>query len=101
MGDELKSAYDLAMERLRRKDREAGKSGPKALSEEQKERIAALRQEYAAKLAERELLLKAERQGALGDAEKAAMVEDSFRRDVEFLTSQRDARIAEVKEEKS
>lgn len=54
---ELKSAYELAMEKLRRA--EGAEAEPRALTTEQKERIAAIRKELKAKLAEREIMLEA------------------------------------------
>jgi hypothetical protein len=57
MPDEpLKSAYELAMERLKAKDREDGIVEEKPLTAPQKERIAELRLEAKAKLAELEIL---------------------------------------------
>ena len=47
----LKSAFELAMEKLREGDRERGEDA-KELTAEQKKRIAALRQAAKAKLAE-------------------------------------------------
>jgi hypothetical protein len=56
MGEKLKSAVELAMERLSQ-----GEQGPAAaLTEEQKQQIAELRNRTAAKLAEQEILHKAE-----------------------------------------
>ena len=52
-----KSAYELAMERLRQKDAEAGIEH-KALTEEQKAAIAEARNLCEAKLAEREVLYR-------------------------------------------
>ena len=102
MGDELKSAYELAMEKLRRKDKEAaaGSAEPRKLTAKQKERIAAIRQEIGAKLAEREILFKSERRGARGDAEAIAKIEDAYRRDREHLQSRQEERIREVREGK-
>ncbi|HPQ39194.1 MAG TPA: hypothetical protein PLV45_02370 [bacterium] len=50
----LKSAYELAMERLSRKDPELAHS---ELSEETREKIQAVRREYEAKIAERKIML--------------------------------------------
>ena len=96
MGDKLKSAYELAMERLDRKD--AGKGGaPAALSAAQKKKIAEIRKAYGAKLAEREILYHSEQQAAADDPEKLARAADEYRRDHDFLASQREARITAVK----
>jgi hypothetical protein len=52
--DFMKSAYDLAMERLAKSDPEAGRP----LSAEQKTRLADIDRVYQGKLAEREIFLK-------------------------------------------
>ena len=96
MGDKLKSAYELAMERLDRKDADKG-GAPAALSAAQKKKIAEIRKEYGAKLAEREILYHSEQQATAGDPEKLARAADEYRRDHDFLESQREARITAVK----
>lgn len=53
---ELKSAYELAMEKLRARGQGAEEA---PLTPEQKEEISAARKELQAKLAEREIMLKA------------------------------------------
>jgi len=53
--DAPKSAYELAMERLRKKDQEAGVV-ERSLTAEQKAAIADARKFYEAKVAEREIL---------------------------------------------
>ena len=52
---ELKSAYELAMERLRKQDAEAGVE-PRPLSDEQRAAIAEARRFYEAKLAQHDVL---------------------------------------------
>lgn len=67
----MKSAYELAMERL-------NKNAPTVkLTDEQKTRLAELDSRYAAKMAERELGLKDEMAAAAsaGDAEKFEQLE--------------------------
>jgi hypothetical protein len=57
MSDKPKSAFEIAMERLKAEDREAGtKETP--LSSKQKEAIAEARRIAASRLAEREILFK-------------------------------------------
>ena len=53
-----KSAYELAMERLRQKDKEGG-IVERSLTAEQKTAIAEARRVYEAKVAEREILHRA------------------------------------------
>ena len=63
----MKSAYELAMERL-------NKAAPLAkLNEEQKKALAELDSLYAAKIAEREIFLKGEMEKAAGKGEFEAM----------------------------
>ena len=81
MADKLKSAYELAMERLNRKDAEKGKGAPAVLSAAQKKKIAAVRKEYEAKLAERAILYHAAQQEAAGDPDKRARASDDYRYD--------------------
>ena len=73
-----KSAYELAMERLRRKDKEAGIE-ERALTDEQKARIAEIRQFYEAKLAEREILHRSSLRRAQDD-EAEAKLEEEYQR---------------------
>jgi len=76
----LKSAYELAMERLRDQDREAGVETRKPLTAKQKSRIAELRRAAKAKLAEIEIL-RDDRRGVETDPEKSAEIEENYRRD--------------------
>ena len=94
MGKGLKSAYELALERLAAKEPKGarGKGAP-ALTDAQKKEIAAVRAEYEAKLAECEILYRSRRKEAAGDPETRARLADEYRRDREFLTSARDSRI--------
>ena len=57
----MKSAYELAMERLAKSDPAAGK-----LSPEQKSRLAEIDRVYQGKVAEREIFLKQQLEAALG-----------------------------------
>src|SRR3982751_1874119 len=57
-----KSAYELAMERLRKKDADAGIVS-KPLTDEQKAEIAEIRRTYSARLAQAEILHNSQRRG--------------------------------------
>jgi hypothetical protein len=92
-----KSAFELAMERLRRKDAEEGVV-ERPLSEEQKAQIAELRRVYEARLAEREILHRSKLAGTLDPAAREAL-EDEYRRDRERLNDERERKIAEVHRE--
>jgi len=99
MSDKLKSAYELAMEKLTRKDKESapGSAAPEKLSADQKEEIAEIRREVQAKLAELEILFKSERRTARGDPERTVRIEETYRRDRERLLFRQEERINEVR----
>ena len=59
----MKSAYELAMERLAKSDPDAGKP----LSAEKKDRLAEIDRVYQGKLAEREIFLKKQLNDAYAD----------------------------------
>ncbi len=94
--DAPKSAYELAMERLRQKDREAGVE-ERPLTDEQKAAIAEARQVYQARIAEHEILHR----DALGKAQSREEVEKldaELARDRDRLASDRDRKVAEIKQ---
>lgn len=94
--DAPKTAYELAMERLRRKERETG-AEERPLTDQQKAAIAEARNVYEAKLAEREIL----HQHALRQAkshEEVAKVGEELARDRERLVAERDRKIAEIRQ---
>jgi hypothetical protein len=85
----MKSAYELAMERL-------NKTAPTAkLTAEQKKQLAELDSKYAAKIAEREIFLNEKLAGASakGDYEAVAQIEKQ-------LASERKTFKAELEEKK-
>jgi hypothetical protein len=93
MGDDTspKSAYELVMERLRKRDEEEGIER-QVVTAAQKAAVAEIRNFYEAKLAE----LEVSHQGRLRsmfDAEKRAAVEEEYRRDRERLISERDRKV--------
>jgi hypothetical protein len=90
-----KSAYELAMERLKSRDAEAGIEH-KPLTDEQKTSIAEIRTFYQAKLAEIEVLHHGRLKTVIDPAERAAR-ESEYRRDRERLTSERDAKIEKTR----
>jgi len=93
----LKSAYELAMERLRAEDREAGVEESKPLTDEQKQEIARLRQEAKAKLAELEILHRDAVAAAVDDPEKLHKVEEQHRVDRERVESRLESAVARVR----
>ena len=93
--DRPKSAFELAMERLRQKDTEAG-IDERPLTGEQKAAIAEARQFYEAKVAEREILHEAALRKA-GTHEELERLNENLRRDKERLASDRDHKISEIR----
>jgi hypothetical protein len=93
--DAPKTAYELAMERLRKKDAESGEE-PRPLDDEQRAAIAEARRVAEAKLAEREILYQSARRGA-ADPESLQALEDDYRRDRERIVSERDRRIEGIR----
>ncbi len=94
-GKDLKSSYDLAMERLRKRDEEAGVER-RPVTDEQKAAIAEIRNFYEAKIAEVEVLHQG-RMRTMMDPDERAMREEEYRRDRERLSSERDARIEKIR----
>jgi hypothetical protein len=97
--DRPKSAFELAMERLRQKDKEASIED-RPLTDEQKAAIAEARQFYKSKVAEREILHQAALRAA-GTHEEVERLNEELRRDQERLANDRDRKIAEIRREKS
>ena len=95
MSDAPKSAYELAMERLRKKDAADGVI-EKAATDEQKAQIAEIRKVYAAKIAQEEILYKS-KLVALWDPDERAKIEEGYRRDVQRLNDERDRKIEKVR----
>ena len=97
MGDEkkLKSSYELAMERFRKSDEEAGVER-RPVTEAQKAAIAEIRNFYEAKIAEVEVLHQGRLRTMVDRAERDAR-EEEYRRDRERLASERDSKIEKAR----
>jgi hypothetical protein len=93
--DEPKTAYELILERLRKKDREAGVD-ERPLTDEQRTEILELRKVYEARLAEREILFESARRKAM-DPESLEQLEQEYRRDRERIAGERDRKIEGVR----
>jgi hypothetical protein len=93
--DSPKSAYELAMERLRKKDAEAGIEH-RPITDEQKRAIAEIRNFYEAKLAELDVLHQSTLRATIDPQERAAR-EQEYRREREHLASERDSKIAKAR----
>lgn len=90
-----KSAYELAMERLRQQDAEQGVAHT-PVSDEQKAAIAEIRNFYEAKLAQLEVMHRSTLTRTFDPAEYASL-EENYRRERERLASERDGKIERVR----
>ena len=91
----LKSAYDLAMERLRKNDEAAGIES-RTVSDTQKAAIAEVRNFYEAKMAEQQVLHQSTLGKTADPAEREAL-EQAYRRDRERFASDRDSKIDKIR----
>jgi hypothetical protein len=90
-----KSAVELAMERLRKKDADMGVE-QLTLTNEQKTAIAEVRNFYEAKIAEQRILHEAALRRTFDPGERE-VIEAESRRDRERLTTERDAKIEKIR----
>jgi len=93
--DAPKSAYELAMARLRKKDQEEGVV-ERPLTDEQKSAIAEARRVCEARLAEREIMHRSQLPRA-ADPDALAKLEQEYRRDRERITYDRERKIEEIR----
>ena len=92
----LKSAYELAMERLRAEDREAGVEESRPLTAKQKKAIAKLRGKAKASLAELEILHRKELDAAT-DPEALTKLEEQYEIDRRRVERSLESGIARVR----
>jgi hypothetical protein len=95
MSDTPKSAFEIAMERLRQKDADAGIT-PVTLTDEQRAAIAEVRNAAQAKLAHAEVMHQSDRLRA-ADRESVAVMDEGYRRDRERIIADREARIEKIR----
>ena len=96
MSDEApKSAYELAMERLRQKDADSGVE-ERHLNEEQRSEIAEIRRIYSAKIAEAEILHKSKLMTTF-EPEERQKLEQGHRRDLERLRGDQERKLEAVR----
>jgi len=96
--DGLKSAYELAMERLRKKDAEEGVVA-QTLTDAQKAAIAEARSVYDARVAERQILHREKILAVFEPAEREVL-EEQYRRDLDRFANDRDAKIRAIRASK-
>ena len=94
----MKSAVELAMERLRKSDEDAGVDR-RPPTDAQKAAIAEIRSYYDAKIAELEVLHQGQLRAAVDPAERAERAERAQRylRERERLSSERDAKVEKAR----
>jgi len=97
MNDEPKSAYEIAMEKLREQDRERGETRPRRLTDAQRKRIAEIRSRHDARLAEAEILFRSNRAKAQEDPEALKRLEEEYARDRRRIEERRDGEIEKVR----
>jgi hypothetical protein len=97
MTDAPKSALELAMERLKKKDADAGIVEQK-LSDAQKAAIAEARSIYESRVAELQILNR-QKQLTAADPQEIAKIEEEYRRDMDRFASDRDAKIRKIRQE--
>lgn len=90
-----KSALELAMERLRKKDADAGIE-QKTLTDEQRAAIADARSLYEARVAERRIMHQSQT-AAVFDPQELELRREELLRDLAQLESDRDARIRKIR----
>ena len=95
MSDQPRSSFEIVMERLRKKDADAGVEEI-ALTEEQRAEIAEARSIYEAKVAERRIMHRSAVITVFDPAEREQL-DELFRRDLERFESDRDARIRRIR----
>ena len=91
----LKSAFELAMERLRKQDADAGVE-VRAITDQQKVAIAEIRNFYEAKLAEQQVLHQSTLRKTPDPAAREAL-DAEYRRERERFSSERDAKIEKIR----
>lgn len=94
--DKPRSALEIVMERLRKKDVDAGVEEI-TLTDQQRAEIAEARSIYEAKVAERRIMHRSA-QATVFDPAERDQLDQLLRRDLERFESDRDARIKRIRE---
>ena len=93
-----KSAIELAMERLRKKDAADGVT-TRRMTDAQKAAIAEVRSLYDSKIAEQDVLQQsAMNRGLAADSAERDEIARQFRRERERLASERDAKVEKIRQ---
>src|SRR6266540_4160525 len=92
----MKSSFELAMERLRKRDADDGVES-KPLTDAKKAAITEIRNYYEAKMAEQQVLYQSSMR-TMADPAIRATLEEQYRRDRERFSSERDAKIEKIRQ---
>ncbi len=102
MGDNApKSAFEIAMEKLKEQDRRSGDEAPASLTKAQKKAIADTRSKAQARLAEIEIFFKSNREGTAGDPEALQKLEEEYARERRRIEEEKESKIAKVRRGKA
>lgn len=96
MSDAPKSSLDLVLERLRKKDAEAGVTET-PLTDAQRAAIAEARSVYEARVAERKIMHQSAIAAVFDPAERQAL-DDALRRDLDRFESDRESKVRKIRE---
>ena len=91
----MKTAFELAMERLRQKDAESGVE-EQVLTDTQRSAIAEAKSVYESRVAERRIMYQSAIVGIFDPAEREER-ERELRSDVDRFASERDAKIRKIR----
>jgi|SRR5512132_596354 len=94
--DKPRSALEIVLERLRKKDADAGVEET-ALTDQQRAEIAEARSIYDARVAERRIMHQSALMTVFDPAEREQL-DQLFRRDLERFESDREAKIRRIRE---
>jgi hypothetical protein len=97
MSDAPKSAFELAMERLKKQDEAAGIE-QKPLTDAQRAEIAEARSIYEARVAERRIMHQSQT-ASVFDPQELELKREELMRDLAQLESDRDARVRRIRGE--
>src|SRR5262245_21673162 len=95
MSDAPKSAFELAMEKLKKKDAEAGVEA-QVLTDTQRAAIAEAKSVYDARVAERRIMHQSSIAGVFDPTELQER-ETELRRDLDRFASDRDAKVQKIR----
>lgn len=94
--DAPKSALEIAMARLRQKDADSGDVAAQPLTDDQKARIAEVRQTSQAKLAQEDILFKSAL-ATTWDPEARTKLEAEHRRDVQRIHDDTERKLEKIR----